>query len=188
MSKHIECQVGENIRILSNIINYSIENQYLSHASEDYLTYLQLLILKVVNFAGSATGGKIARRLNITAAAASQNVDYLVKRGLLLRQDGLQDRRKKELILTRSGIETVDRFDEICQYHSHGVLEVFTDEEKQQFNRLLVKYIKSRLSMDTELKLKCLECGALYGDAQNCQNALRNKICIYSITNRNNAE
>ncbi len=185
MTKHIGCLIGENIRILSNIVSYVIEKQYLLHASIHDLTHLQLLILKVVYHAGSATGGRIARRLSITPAAASQNVDYLVKKELLIRQDGLQDRRKKELILTSDGSQVVDRFDEICQYNRQGVLENFTDSEKEQFNHLLEKYIKTRLAMDDSLDLKCLECGAKYGEKNDCPAGGRDKVCLYTIINSN---
>lgn len=179
MTKNTDSLIGENIRILTNLTRYFVKNIYLPHASRHELSQIQLMILKIVGSYGSITGTEIARHLGVTRAAASQNIEYLANKDLILRQPGIGDRRRKMIILTSDGQTVIEKFDQICQYKRQHVLEKFDSAEKLQFLELLQKYISSSLEVDENLKLICLQCGEEYG--KGCPQKSHTKVCDFAV-------
>jgi len=51
----------------------------------------------------------LSEHLDITPAAASQLVDKLVQAGLLIRAEDPHDRRARQLALTQSGLELIEK-------------------------------------------------------------------------------
>ncbi len=184
MTKNTDSLIGENIRILTNLTRYFVKNIYLPHASRHELSQIQLMILKIVGSSGSITGTEIAQSLGITRAAASQNIEYLASKNLILRQPGVGDRRRKLIILTADGHTTIDKFDQICQYKRQHVLGKFDSVEKLQFLELLQKYISSSLEVDENLKLVCLQCGEEYG--KGCPQKSNSKVCEFAVIDTKN--
>ena len=182
MNKHTDSLIDEKMRILANLTRHFLESLYLPHASNHELTQLQLFILKIVQSSGAATGSQVARLLGITRAAASQNIEYLVNKNLVIRQEGIYDRRSKMIILTNEGQKAIEKFDQICQYNRQFILSTFSEEEKDQLNKLLNKYIINSLEIDKNLALYCLECGKEYD--KGCPIKKHTKICNFAIVDK----
>ncbi|MBU2333142.1 MAG: MarR family transcriptional regulator, partial [Gammaproteobacteria bacterium] len=64
---------------------------------------VQLMILQVLASEGQLTASDLSRRVSLTAATLSGQIDRLEERGLLQRQRDEQDRRRQWLLLSDSG-------------------------------------------------------------------------------------
>jgi len=67
------------------------------------LSPVQLMILQVLASEGQLTASALSRRVSLTAATLSGQIDRLEERGLLQRQRDDQDRRRQWLLLSDSG-------------------------------------------------------------------------------------
>ncbi|MCQ4255956.1 MarR family winged helix-turn-helix transcriptional regulator [Stutzerimonas stutzeri] len=67
------------------------------------LSPVQLMILQVLTSEGQLTASDLSRRVSLTAATLSGQIDRLEERGLLQRQRDEQDRRRQWLLLSDSG-------------------------------------------------------------------------------------
>jgi len=64
---------------------------------------VQLVILQALGWEGGVTASDLSRRVSLTAATLSGQIDRLEERGLLQRQRDEQDRRRQWLLLSDSG-------------------------------------------------------------------------------------
>lgn len=97
------------------------------------LSPVQLMILQVVEKEGQLTASALSKRVSLTAATLSGQLDRLAERGLLLRQRDDQDRRRQWLLLTPEGRalqkqapsllppEFVERFTALPDWEQHGI-------------------------------------------------------------------
>jgi DNA-binding MarR family transcriptional regulator len=67
------------------------------------LSPVQLMILQVLAGEGQMTASALSRRVSLTAATRSGQLDRLEERGLLQRQRDDQDRRRQWLLLSDGG-------------------------------------------------------------------------------------
>ncbi|MCW8156786.1 MarR family transcriptional regulator [Stutzerimonas stutzeri] len=67
------------------------------------LSPVQLMILQVLASEGQLTASDLSRRVSLTAATLSGQIDRLEERGLLQRQRDDQDRRRQWLLLSDNG-------------------------------------------------------------------------------------
>jgi DNA-binding MarR family transcriptional regulator len=67
------------------------------------LSPVQLMILQVLASEGQLTASDLSRRVSLTAATLSGQIDRLEERGLLQRQRDDQDRRRQWLLLSDGG-------------------------------------------------------------------------------------
>jgi DNA-binding MarR family transcriptional regulator len=97
------------------------------------LSPVQLMILQVLASEGQLTASALSKRVSLTAATLSGQLDRLAERGLLLRQRDDQDRRRQWLLLTPDGRalqqqapsllppEFVARFAALPEWERHGI-------------------------------------------------------------------
>jgi DNA-binding MarR family transcriptional regulator len=97
------------------------------------LSPVQLMILQVLANEGQLTASALSKRVSLTAATLSGQLDRLAERGLLLRQRDDQDRRRQWLLLTPEGRalqqqapsllspEFVKRFAALPEWEQHGI-------------------------------------------------------------------
>ncbi len=96
------------------------------------LSPVQLMILQVLA-EGQLTASALSKRVSLTAATLSGQLDRLAERGLLSRQRDDQDRRRQWLLLTSEGRalqrqapsllppEFVARFKALPEWEQHGI-------------------------------------------------------------------
>ncbi len=70
---------------------------------ESGLSFSQIILLMRLYHGGKSGVSWIGEQLGITNAAASQSIDRLVNLGLIERTEDPEDRRAKQLVLTRQG-------------------------------------------------------------------------------------
>ncbi|EWC40977.1 MarR family transcriptional regulator [Pseudomonas stutzeri] len=97
------------------------------------LSPVQLMILQVLASEGQLTASDLSRRVSLTAATLSGQLDRLEERGLLQRQRDNQDRRRQWLLLSDSGRALLQqapallppefraRFAALPQWERHGL-------------------------------------------------------------------
>lgn len=75
------------------------------------LSMPQLVTLWFLRRSGTATISDIREHLNLSLAATSHLVDRLVISGIVSRNEGVLDRRHKEVMLTETGIALLDEIE-----------------------------------------------------------------------------
>lgn len=79
----------------------------------------------------------LAEQIGISASGASQQVDKLVARGFLVRQDDPDDRRRLSLELTERGQQATGEISRATRAFVESALSVLTPDELADFHRLL---------------------------------------------------
>ncbi len=176
--------ISENVRLLSQIVREICENKYLAAVSEIPLTKNQFSVLRILYNSGPMSISELADLLNVSRAAASKNVEYLVKEGMLNRKMIKRDRRYVMITLKAKGEETIKRYDEIRLFKQSNILAGFTADEQYQFARLLEKYIQSCLDYsDSTTDIICLQCNGQLGE--DCGISKQRGACYFHIKDKN---
>jgi DNA-binding MarR family transcriptional regulator len=85
----------------------------------------------------------LAEQMGISASGASQQVDKLVARGFLVREDDPDDRRRLSLELTERGKQATGEISRATRSYVESALSVLSDEELTDFHRLLGRVLAS---------------------------------------------
>ena len=93
------------------------------------ITFPQLRILFLVRREPRSDLRSLAERLDVGTSAASQQVDRLVDRGLLIRSEDPEDRRRIQLELTDKGQEAVESISSTSRDYLNTLFDRFTDAE-----------------------------------------------------------
>ncbi|MDP5181820.1 MarR family transcriptional regulator [Blastococcus sp. BMG 814] len=92
---------------------------------------VQLRALTVLHGAPGANLGRLAQDLGITTSTSSRLVDRLVAAGLVERRPSPQTRREINLVLTRLGMRTLDRYDRLRLDQLHDCLGRVPAEQRE---------------------------------------------------------
>jgi DNA-binding MarR family transcriptional regulator len=157
-----EIPLNEKIRIFSRMINDVIERNIILKTSNQKISQNQFLILRILSASGSKKVSEIADLLKISRAAASKNIDYLVKKKLLKRQTVSKDRRSMMVSLLDPGKKLVNHYNNENTNRINTILSYFNQGEKRQFKQILDKYIHHMIEGEENLYLFCLQCGGKY--------------------------
>ena len=106
---------------------------------EQGITFPQLRILFRVRMNPDIDLRSLADGLGISPSAASQQVDKMVERRLLLRSEDPQDRRRLRLQLTPYAEESVGAYSRTASDYTSRVVSKLSDEELADLRRLLTK-------------------------------------------------
>lgn len=101
------------------------------------ITFPQLRILFRVRLNPEIDLRSLADGLEISPSAASQQVDKLVERGLVLRSEDPQDRRRLRLTLTQQGEEAAGEYSRAAIDYSTRVVSMLSEDDLRDLRRLL---------------------------------------------------
>ena len=101
------------------------------------ITFPQLRILFRVRLNPEIDLRSLADGLEISPSAASQQVDKLVERGLILRSEDPQDRRRLRLTLTTQGEEAAGEYSRAAVDYSTRVVSTMAEDDLRDLRRLL---------------------------------------------------
>lgn len=104
---------------------------------EQGITFPQLRILFRVRMHPEIDLRTLADGLAISPSAASQQVDKLVERGLLLRTEDPQDRRRLQLHLTPQAEESVGEYSRTVTEYISSFLARLSQKDLKELHRLL---------------------------------------------------
>jgi DNA-binding MarR family transcriptional regulator len=108
------------------------------------LTFGQLRVLFLLRDEGPLSIGTLADRFGVSLASASETIDRIERRNLVVRQHGQDDRRIVECRLSESGDQLVQEISGVRLEGMRRVLGVLTPEELTEFDRL-IRLIATRL-------------------------------------------
>ncbi|HMK45346.1 MAG TPA: MarR family transcriptional regulator [Methanocella sp.] len=83
----------------------------------------------------------IASIFGVTKSTVTDYINYLEKKGYVTRERGTQDRRDIFIVPTTKGREWVQRCNGINFKYAEDGIERFTPKERNDFLRLLVKFV-----------------------------------------------
>jgi DNA-binding MarR family transcriptional regulator len=108
------------------------------------LTFGQLRVLFLLRDEGPLSIGTLADRFGVSLASASETIDRIERRKLVVRRHGQDDRRIVECRLSESGDQLVQEISGVRLEGMRRVLGVLTPEELTEFDRL-IRLIATRL-------------------------------------------
>jgi len=179
--------IAEYSQILSQIVNELFENTFLKEYSPEHLSKTQFSILRILSVAGTQTVSELANILHISRAAASKNVDKLVKAKLVIRRVIEEDRRIVEVSLLPASEKIVESYEKLRLAKQNEALEHFSLKEREKFAELLGKYVRHCLYNEKNVEAICMQCkGNISDDCsisefnQNCRYYLKNNQLTYN--------
>lgn len=102
------------------------------------LSFSQINILMRMVHRGSTSVSEVGDQLGVSIAAASQAVDRLVQLGLIKRNEDPEDRRAKQLALTKKGRDLIDQGVEARSKWVEGVADSLSTEQQKMIISALV--------------------------------------------------
>jgi DNA-binding MarR family transcriptional regulator len=108
------------------------------------LTFGQLRVLFLLRDVEPVSIGTLADRLGVSLASASEAIDRIERRQLVVRHHGQDDRRVVECRLSERGEQLVEEIAGIRLEGMRRLLGVLTPEELTEFDRL-IRLIGARL-------------------------------------------
>ncbi|HOX27010.1 MAG TPA: MarR family transcriptional regulator [Candidatus Krumholzibacteria bacterium] len=160
----LDRHVSQNIGILAQVVADICQRSTLDEACGGTLSRNQFTILRILTARREVTIGRIARILGVSNAAASKNVDRLVRLGFVDRLATPGDRRRFAIALLPAGRAIVAGYDRIMAEKQSRLLENFTIEEKETLLDLLRRVIQHTLADDQDVDLVCFQCAGECGD------------------------
>jgi len=172
-------RIAEYSQLLSQVINELYENNFLREIKPEHLSKTQFSILRILSVAGTHTVSELAEILHISRAAASKNVDKLVRTKLVSRQIIEKDRRIVEVSLLDAGYKIVELYEQLYLKKQVEALAEFSNEEKEKFTKLLGKYLTQCLKNEFNVEAICMKCKGNISD--DCLVSEFNKNCRYYL-------
>lgn len=151
--------LARNAHIFANAVREVLETHFLAKAAGFPLTVSQLHLLKLIQLEGRHVVGEVAEFLGVSAAAASKNVEKLVRLGLVSRSTPAQDRRLGSLELTGAGRRVVEHYDARERAILDRVIDDMGPSDAERLVRLLERFYLTLLAGSANGP-SCLRCGA----------------------------
>ena len=107
MSKPV--QINKSLRSWMDVFMHRSMRSWGRFVKTTGLSMPQFSILMQLHYKGSCGMSEISERSNVTAAAASQLVEKLVQSELIERMEDPNDRRAKQLSLSKKGAKLVEQ-------------------------------------------------------------------------------
>lgn len=125
-------------------LNYTVKQlsyEFLQFLKKHGLTEPQYNILRVLRgnrSDGPSSIGYIKERMLDKSSDVSRIIDRLYEKGYVDRNENPDDRRQKDLVITKKGMDLLDKMDD-CEKKVDTLLENLTPHEVKELNRLLDK-------------------------------------------------
>lgn len=129
--------MGRELIRLANIVVRLEEKELIrAHA----LSYRQMRILKHIH-GGVTSSTELGKRFGVTAPAISETVESMVKKGLVKRRVGTQDRRSVILSLTPAGKSLYEATQALEDQLATEVLSFISPAETKRLGQILSKLV-----------------------------------------------
>jgi DNA-binding MarR family transcriptional regulator len=147
--------------IFASTVREILEEKYLRQATSLEVTVPQLNLLKLIAHNGRHQVGELASFLGVSQAAASKNVDKLVRLKLITREVQQSDRRAASLSLTSRGKSVIHKYESLKEEKLKKILESLPPEDLSTLMQGLEKV--AHLILEKELdRNRCMRCSAYY--------------------------
>lgn len=149
----------EHIADIFTRIMHKIMLDDLHGDDSEEITPVQFQALKHIAQHGPCTIGNIAEGLLISQPAATMLVDRMVKRDLVDRRIGKNDRRQAEIALTDRSRELLACIEAERIRRLRRILLMMAPDERLQFMESLEKFVSASLKLEKTVDNACLRCG-----------------------------
>ena len=123
-------QLVEALRDWADVFMRESMHQTIRFWKESEMSMPQISVLMRLHHHGACGVSEVGTYLGVTNAAASQMVDRLVQQGLLERAENPQDRRAKQLTLTRKGGALIQKGIEVRRRWLEDLGSALTSEQQ----------------------------------------------------------
>ncbi|MDO8682267.1 MAG: MarR family transcriptional regulator [Armatimonadota bacterium] len=152
--------------LFGRIIANSLQLQIPDELVDVDLTYQQLHALIYINQHTSCSIGDLASGLAITHPAAVKLIERMQRKGLVTKNEDLQDRRVSCITLTIIGRTVVESVQARRSETISRALENMTLKEQQGLISGLEKLLAASLGSESLIESTCLRCGVSH--MSNC--------------------
>lgn len=121
---------------IKQIIDFDEKNSLFEHLT---MKKLKVIHYVFVNSARELNLKEISENSGVTAGAASQTIDFLVKLGFIMRRESEHDRRSIVITLSEKGMEMIKDYKERVQDLVEKMLGGISEEEIDTFYRVLTQ-------------------------------------------------
>ena len=166
--------------IFASTVRDILEEKFLRQATDLKLTVPQFNLIRLIAVQGDYHICDIARVMGVSQAAASKNVDKLVRLGLLARRVHPTDRRVFSLSLTVRGRHLVQRYETLKKERLCRCLEGTSAEELRALARAIERVAHLILSREQDSRDICIRCNAY--PVAHCLLKDLSGGCIYDVT------
>lgn len=128
-------------------------------------SFSQLKLLKLVSVTEGYTISDVASFLNVSNAAASKAADRLVRRRLVERHEGIEDRRVVQLSLSEEGRCLLDRFESRTIAALNQIFQPFDREQLEAATGMLDDFSLALVAHEGDGEYSpCFRCGIYFRD------------------------
>ena len=166
-------------RILNLLFYDIIDHNNTGNVSSVLLTKNQYIILKILKITGPILVSKIAEHMQFSRAAASKNVETLVKLKLISRKIISRDRRMTRISILKNGDKIVEDFEANIDKKQRNALISLSKKEQHKLSELLGKYMNHCLSQKEDIELVCSRCNGKIID--DCALVEHNVKCRFKL-------
>lgn len=142
MSEPAQGEVEEVLNSFSDVMSLLMIDHYQKQINELELTLPQAQVLRVLR-RGAVPTGQLATELRISAPAITQLTDRLIRKGLIVRRAGEDDRRCVIVALSEKGAHLVDQFRRRRREIFSRALEDLSEADRKQALEGLRKVVKA---------------------------------------------
>jgi MarR family transcriptional regulator, organic hydroperoxide resistance regulator len=167
--------------VFAAVVRDIMEEGFLRQATKLDITVPQFCLLRLIGHSGQHFVGEMAHFLGVSQAAASKNVDKLVRLELVTRTTQEADRRSIALGLTSRGRAVIRKYETLKEEKLQQVLAGLTQGEIDGMITGLKKFTQQMLAGEQNSDDICMKCNAYY--VENCSLRGPRNDCIY-IQNR----
>ena len=164
--------------IFTAVVREILEEKYLRQVTDLKITLPQFNLIRLIAINGNHHVHEIASFLGVSQAAASKNVDKLVRLGLLSRRVQPEDRRAASLSLTVRATNIIRKYETLKEERLRKILQDVSSEELHTLTQGLGTVTQSILQCEQDSQDICMKCNAYY--MEDCPLQALTDGCIFN--------
>jgi DNA-binding MarR family transcriptional regulator len=146
-------KVEEMLNSFAEVMSALMIDQYQKHIAELDLTFPQAQAMRILR-RGPVPTGHLASQLKISAPAITQLTDRLIRKGLIKRTAGAEDRRCVIVGLSVRGRQLIDQFRRRRREIFSRALAHLSSQEQSDITEALVKVVTALEAFESRLELE----------------------------------
>lgn len=161
-----ESELLQNLMLLARVTQIVLQDEVLKDVPDGELSQVRLSILRLLRRRERQSVNDLARFLGLTKAAASQNVERLVRVGLVERREDPNDRRGVWVTLTARGQRILEEVEKEQRRVLEKAMHGFEAGSLRHLSAAMRSLALSLLNQNGEEITGCLQCCAY--DSPGC--------------------
>jgi DNA-binding MarR family transcriptional regulator len=146
--------------LFAQILTKSLSERLVAELTQEEITLPQLQAMRYIWLHRNATVGEVAEGLDISYPSATNMLNRLVRKGLVVRHGNPADRRFVEVELTEKGEQITRRVEEERTARLKQVLDEMSPADRQALVDGLRAFIVTAVERDNQMIEEiCLRCG-----------------------------